>query len=131
MGVHMVTKASLAIALAVGLTACAVPVNAQSGRYGYPSQNTRVRTNTAYAFDQGYQDGYAEGRDDGRDRDRYEPHNSGNYRDADNGYRNQSGSRQLFRVNYRDGFVSGYDAGYRDGQRTARNRSRGRVYGRY
>ena len=91
----MVTKTALALALAVGLTACAVPVQAQSGRYGYPTRNTRI---DAYAFDQGYQDGYNEGRDDGHDRHGYQPRDSRDYRNADRGALLEDFARHKMRV---------------------------------
>ena len=117
----MLVKSATAIALALVLSACAVPISARgTGPYRYP--DSRSQRYDRYAFDSGYRDGYNEGRDDARDRDRYDPHGSRLYRQADRGYEHRMGSRNAFRDQYRDGFLSGYEAGYRD----ARGRGRGR-----
>jgi hypothetical protein len=83
------------------------PANRRGG-YGDPAQA------------RGYSDGYEKGFDDGEDRDRFDPLREGDYRDADNGYQREYGSRELYRTNYRAGFARGYEDGYRDG--TARRR---------
>ncbi len=72
------------------------------------------------AFARGYSKGFDKGLDDGRDRDRYDPVRHGDYRDADDGYRRDYGSRQAYENNYRAGFRQGYEAGYRDGTRSRR-----------
>lgn len=69
------------------------------------------------AFARGYSDGFEKGRDDGDDRDRYDPARHGDYRDADNGYDDDYGSKDAYRNNYRTGFRQGYEAGYRGGVR--------------
>lgn len=66
------------------------------------------------AFARGYSDGYKKGREDGDDGDRYDPVRHGDYRDADNGYRGEYGSKDAYRNNYRGGFRRGYEEGYRD-----------------
>lgn len=63
----------------------------------------------------GYADGYDKGRDDGRDRDRYDPVRHSDYREADNGYKREYGSKEAYQNNYRTGFRQGYEDGYRDG----------------
>ena len=65
----------------------------------------------------GYADGYEEGIRDARGRDRYDPVRSRDYRNADQGYYREYGSREAYRNNYRLGFRQGYDAGYRDARR--------------
>jgi hypothetical protein len=65
----------------------------------------------------GYADGYEEGLRDSRGRDRYDPVGSRDYRNADEGYYRDYGSRDAYRNNYRTGFRQGYDEGYRDGRR--------------
>jgi hypothetical protein len=65
----------------------------------------------------GYADGYEEGMRDARDRDRYDPVGSRDYRNADEGYYRDYGSRDAYRNNYRTGFRQGYDEGYRAGRR--------------
>jgi flagellar biosynthesis/type III secretory pathway protein FliH len=67
------------------------------------------------AFARGYSDGYREGADDGHDRDRYDPVRNGKYRDGDNGYYREYGSKDAYKYNYRTGFRQGYEDGYRDG----------------
>jgi hypothetical protein len=65
----------------------------------------------------GYGDGFEQGFDDGRDRDRYDPVRHGDYRDGDEGYYREYGSRDAYKNNYRAGFRQGYEDGYRDGAR--------------
>ena len=63
----------------------------------------------------GYADGYEKGVDDGRDRDRYDPTRHGDYKDGDEGYYREYGSKDSYKNNYRLGFRQGYEDGYRDG----------------
>jgi hypothetical protein len=72
------------------------------------------------AYARGFSDGYERGLNDGRDRDRYDPVGERDYRDGDNGYFRDYGSRDAYRNNYRAGFRQGYEDGYRDGQRYRR-----------
>lgn len=72
------------------------------------------------AFARGYSEGFEKGLDDGRDRDRYDPVRHRDYRDADDGYFREYGSKQAYENNYRAGFRQGYEEGYRDGTRTRR-----------
>jgi hypothetical protein len=65
------------------------------------------------AFARGYSDGWEKGLDDGRDRDRYDPVRHGDYKDADNGYERNYGSKDAYKNNYRAGFRQGYEDGYR------------------
>jgi hypothetical protein len=53
------------------------------------------------AFARGYSDGFEKGLDDRRDRDRYEPVGHKAYREGDEGYYDQYGSRDVYRNNYR------------------------------
>ena len=69
------------------------------------------------AFARGYADGFEKGIDDGRDRDRYDPVRHRDYRNADDGYHREYGSKQAYENNYRAGFRQGYEEGYRDGGR--------------
>jgi flagellar biosynthesis/type III secretory pathway protein FliH len=72
------------------------------------------------AFARGYSEGYSKGADDGRDGDRYDAVRHGAYRDGDNGYFRNYGSRDAYKNNYRAGFRQGYEEGYRDGARAGR-----------
>jgi hypothetical protein len=74
----------------------------------------RTRGSQEPAFARGYSDGWQQGLDDGRDRDRFDPTRHGDYKDADNGYERNYGSKDVYRNNYRTGFRQGYEAGYRD-----------------
>jgi flagellar biosynthesis/type III secretory pathway protein FliH len=69
------------------------------------------------AFARGYDDGYRDGEADGKRGDRYDPADSREYRNGDQGYANTYGSRDAYRNNYRAGFRQGYEAGYRDATR--------------
>ena len=42
------------------------------------------------------------------------------YRDGDRGYKDDYGSRELYKQNYREGFREGYESGYRGGNRDVR-----------
>jgi len=69
------------------------------------------------AMARGYNDGYDTGLDDGRDRDRYDPVRHSDYREADQGYEREYGSKDVYKNNYRAGFRQGYEDGYREGAR--------------
>jgi hypothetical protein len=81
------------------------------GRGPVIRQTPRVYREPAAA--RGYADGYEEGVRDARGRDRYDPVRSRDYRNADQGYYREYGSREAYRNNYRLGFRQGYDEGYR------------------
>jgi hypothetical protein len=68
----------------------------------------------------GYERGFERGVEDGRQGDRYDPVRHRNYRDGDEGYSDDYGSRDAYRNNYRAGFRQGYEEGYRRGSRTRR-----------
>ena len=92
---------------------------------GYRSAYARVRTageqrsrrgawdNQEPAYARGYSDGFRDGLDDKGDRRRYDPVGHAAYRDGDQGYYRQYGSRDAYRNNYRAGFRTGYEDGYR------------------
>lgn len=65
----------------------------------------------------GYSEGYDKGLDDGRDHDRYDPVRHSDYRDADEGYKREYGSKDAYKNNFRAGFRQGYEDGYREGAR--------------
>jgi hypothetical protein len=52
----------------------------------------------------------------------YDPEDNGDYRDANNGYKERFGSKFLYRTAYREGYLQGYDSGFR-------SVSRGETYG--
>ena len=98
-------------------------------RYGYPDRNRNGRDdryegrypNGGYGYGvsqvpyrNGYQDGLEKGREDARDGDRYDPNRHSRYRSADHGYNNRYGSKNDYKLVYRDGFEAGYRTGYSD-----------------
>ncbi len=72
---------------------------------------------TDLAFRTGFTDGYEAGLRDGRDRDRFDPIGEGRYRSGDHGYNRNYGSRDFYRVRFREGFLEGYEHGFNDGWR--------------
>ena len=86
-------------------------------RPGVGVQGRRVpATRQEPAFARGFSDGYEEGLDDGRDRDRFDLVGNRDYREADQGYYREYGSKDAYRNNYRAGYREGYEEGYRAGQ---------------
>ena len=69
------------------------------------------------AYARGYSDGFDKGRNDSKDRHRYDPLRHGDYKDGDNGYDRDYGSKEAYKQYYREGFRSGYEDGYRGGDR--------------
>jgi hypothetical protein len=59
-------------------------------------------------------EGAQKGREDAKDGDRYDPRRHNWYRDGDRGYNNRYGSRDQYKVAYRDAFERGYAQGYRE-----------------
>ena len=92
------------------------------GRGARQNRGVTVWSPRGYAdpFTVGFDRGFEKGLEDGRDGDRYDPVRHRNYRDADEGYRNEHGSREAYRTNYRAGFRQGYEDGYRQGTRSRR-----------
>ena len=78
---------------------------------GYGNNNGYYGTNTV-AYDNGYQKGLEKGRNDARDRDSYDPVRYKEYRNADNGYNSRYGSKDQYKLAYRDGFEAGYAQAY-------------------
>ena len=102
----------------------------QDDRYGnnYPNANGRYGNNSV-PFDNGYRDGLEKGREDARDRDSYDPVRHSWYRSGDRGYNNRYGTRETYKLTYRDGFEAGYDEAYR--QLRGYGTTRGAVIPRY
>jgi flagellar biosynthesis/type III secretory pathway protein FliH len=96
----------------------------RSGRYQNDRGDRRdrrpLRGFQEPAVARGYSDGWEKGQDDGRDRDRYDPARHSDYRNADEGYSRDYGSKETYRTNYRTGFRQGYEEGYREGTRRRR-----------
>lgn len=94
----------------------------------YPNPNGRYGYNSV-PYDSGYRDGLEKGREDARDRDSYDPVRHGWYRSGDRGYNNRYGTRDNYKLAYRDGFEAGYDQAY--GQLRGYGTSRGVRIPRY
>jgi hypothetical protein len=94
-----------------------------NGRYEtYPNRAGNYSYNRA-GYDQGYQDGLEQGRKDARDRNSFDPVRHKEYRNADRGYNNRYGSKDQYKLVYRDGFEAGYQQAYRqNGGRVQNNR---------
>lgn len=72
-----------------------------------------TRVNSA-GYENGYRDGIGKGRSDSRDRDSFDPVRHIRYRAAHHGYEKQYGSKDDYKLVYRDGFEAGYRDGYLD-----------------
>jgi hypothetical protein len=84
-------------------------------RNRYPNQSPTPRAGTAYnstAYDNGFRDGLEKGREDVRDNDSYDPVRHSRYRSADRGYNQRYGTKEQYKLTYRDGFEAGYQQGY-------------------
>ena len=64
------------------------------------------------AYDNGYRDGVEKGREDRDDNDSFDPVRHSRYRSADRGYESRYGTREQYKLAYRDGFEAGYQQGY-------------------
>ena len=64
-------------------------------------------------FENGYRDGLEKGREDIGDRDSYDPVRHSRYRSADRGYNQRYGTKEEYKLIYREGFEAGYNDGYR------------------
>jgi hypothetical protein len=77
--------------------------NTRGPGYGYNS----------VPYDNGYRDGLEKGREDAQDRDSYDPVRHSWYRSGDRGYNSRYGTRDSYKLTYRDGFEAGYEQSYR------------------
>jgi hypothetical protein len=87
--------------------------NRYPGRYEprSPYGNTRYGAMTV-PYQNGYRDGLEKGREDAGDRDSFDPVRHSRYRNADHGYNSRYGSKEQYRLVYRDGFEAGYREAY-------------------
>ena len=79
------------------------PNNNGNSGYGYNS----------VPYDNGYRDGLEKGREDAKDRDSYDPVRHSWYRSGDRGYNSRYGTKDSYKLAYRDGFEAGYGQAYR------------------
>ena len=77
----------------------------------YPTTGTQGGVNRA-AYDNGFRDGLEKGREDVRDNDSFDPVRHSRYRSADRGYNSSYGTKEQYKLVYRDGFEAGYAQGY-------------------
>jgi len=61
------------------------------------------------AFDTGYRDGLQAGQNDFRQRKEFKPQKHDAYEDANHGYRKNYGDKNLYKEQYRKGFLRGYE----------------------
>lgn len=80
------------------------------------------------AFDNGYREGFQEGREDRSNGERFDYNDEGEFRDATSGYRNEYGSVDAYRGDFRDGYARGYRDGY-EGRSSNRRSGVGGVLG--
>ena len=81
--------------------------------------NRQPTSNSRYgraAYDNGFRDGVTKGREDRGDNDSFDPVRHSWYRSGNRGYESRYGSRDDYKLAYRDGFEAGYEQGY--GRRT-------------
>ena len=86
------------------------PNNDRNSGYGYNS----------VPYDNGYRDGLEKGREDAQDRDSYDPVRHSWYRSGDRGYNSRYGTKDSYKLAYRDGFEAGYEQAYRGLNGTSR-----------
>src|SRR5687768_17039958 len=76
----------------------------------YPTAGSRTGANSA-PYDNGFRDGLEKGREDARDNDSFDPVRHSRYRSADHGYDSRYGTKEQYKLAYRDGFEAGYAQG--------------------
>jgi hypothetical protein len=91
----------------------------------YPNTYPNGNRNSGYgsnsvAYDNGYRDGLTKGREDLQDRDSYDPVRHSWYRSGDRGYNSRYGTKDSYKLAYRDGFEAGYEQSYRGLNGTSR-----------
>jgi|SRR5687767_8204451 len=81
---------------------------------GRRTSTTGSRNTGAFsvAYDNGYRDGLEKGREDRGDNDSFDPVRHSRYRSADRGYESRYGTKEQYKLSYRDGFEAGYQQGY-------------------
>jgi hypothetical protein len=99
---------------ALALAGMAAPANALDVRVILGDGDDRYGDNRYYrdpgriAYDEGFRDGVDKGERDGRKGDRFNPWRHGDYRDADDGYHREFGSKYSYQRTYRRAFEAGY-----------------------
>ena len=91
----------------------------------YPNTYPNSNRNSGYGYnsvpyDNGYRDGLTKGREDAQDRDSFDPVRHSWYRSGDRGYNSRYGTKDSYKLAYRDGFEAGYEQAYRGLNGTSR-----------
>jgi hypothetical protein len=77
--------------------------------YGYPQQR-----GYSTAFDIGARDGFEKGREDAEKNRSFDARRHKWYREGDRDYNSRYGPREVYKDEYRRGFIAGYERGYRE-----------------
>ena len=101
---------ALAVGVGVATPACAYPLYQARGGYSQPFERR--------AYDNGRREGFERGRDDARSGRGFSYTRYNEYRDGDDGYRRQDGSRDAYRRTFRQRFEAGYTEGFNQFART-------------
>ena len=94
-----------------------VPTYDDTVSYSAASYPDYDRDDSLSAYDRGYNDGLYTGANDGRRGQTYDPERSHLYMSGTDGYRSSKGSRDAYKLAYRDGFLRGYREGYQNWQK--------------
>jgi hypothetical protein len=108
-----------ALLMVAGLSMAAPACAAQSYRYQGP-RGGYDRDIERRAYDIGYRDGVRAGERDGRSGRQFSFNRHDEWRDGDDGYRRDYGSRDFYRRSFRTGFESGYAEAYNRNSRYPR-----------
>jgi hypothetical protein len=90
---------------------------ARNGDQRYRDRSTSNNRGYGYnsvPFQTGDRDGYEKGREDAQRNNSYDPVRHSRYRSADHDYNSRYGSRDDYKLVYREGFEAGYERGYRE-----------------
>lgn len=83
------------------------------------------------AYQRGYEDGLQKGREDARGNREFDPVRHSWYRNANRGYDDNDGSRERYRIVYREAFEDGYQNAYRANDNNRDRRGNGSIFQRW
>jgi hypothetical protein len=87
-----------------------LPYNGEAYGYGQrPAEGPH-----SVAFQVGYKDGLIEGGKDRRHNKNFQPEKHDRYKDGDQGYTHDYGSKKDYKREFREGYMAGYQRGYGD-----------------
>ena len=108
----------LGLISSVPAQAADIHVGVRIGQPGYRDYRDYRRYDVdRIAYDNGYRDGIRDGNRDDHRNERFAYRDERAYREADNGYRREFGSRWEYASAYRRGFEAGYRRAYDDDRR--------------